>query len=148
MFIAAAPSATRCPFLKIFGLSRVAWIGVWSLYSTIVGSLIPFRNRMAWPSPPTLVASGSTTPRANEVAIIASTTLPPFSITSRPASDASSLPETTTACDEVTAGLMSGCSRIMRSTTVSNAASSAARDASGRYLSLSACQAPADAPLE
>ena len=128
------------------GLSMVAWLGVWSLYSTTVGVAMPFRYNTAVPSPPRPDASGSTTPSANDTAIIASTMLPPRSNTRRPASDASGWPDTIIAPREVTTGLMSGCSATRASSTASSAAGVRAVCARGRYFSPSATHAAADGP--
>src|SRR5579864_2155573 len=148
IFATVGPSfAVRAPLgVKSLGLSAVAWLGDMSLYSTTTGSVMPLRNRMAWPSPPRLVASGSTTPRAMATAMPASTTLPPASIIWAPAAEASGFPEVTTARVDSAPGLMSGCSAIMASTTVSNEAMSVARAAAGRYLSRRASQTTADGP--
>src|SRR5579863_3030506 len=149
IFATVGPSfAVRPPLgVKSLGLSAVAWLGDMSLYSTTTGSFMPLRNRMAWPSPPRLVASGSTTPSAIATAMPASTTLPPASIIWAPAADARGLPEVTTARVDSSPDLMSGCSAIMASTTVSNDAISVARAAAGRYLSRKASQAAADGPV-
>ena len=123
MFATVGPSgAVRPPAgVNSFGLSGVARLGVMSLYSMTTGSVMPLRNRIACPSPPSPEASGSTTPRAKAVAMPASTTLPPRARTSAPACDASSWPEATTPRAGPRAGLIGGCSAIISSITSSAA---------------------------
>ncbi len=147
MLAAAGPSATMRPSRTIAGLSMVARMGVWSLYSTTVGFAMPLRYSTAVPSPPRPDASGSTTPSANDTAIIASTMLPPRSKARRPASDASGWPETMTAPREVTTGLMSGCSATSASSTDSSASAFFAASACGRYLSRSVTHVAAAGPF-